>query len=152
MTKEKLNILALDQASNCGWYIDEQQHGVWDFTTRKDESSGMKMLRFKAKLKEVCELAKINLIVYERVAGQHKNSIIHASKMVAIIETYAEENGIEYRAYSASEIKTFATGKGNAGKPLMVKSCIEKYGFEPIDDNEADAAHLWHLTIRDLYQ
>ena len=150
--QEKIKILALDQASNCGFYVDEHIHGVWDFNTRKDESSGMKMLRFKAKLKETCELEKIKLIVYERVSGMHKASIIHGAKMVAMIESFAEENQIEYKAYSASEIKKFATGKGNANKEKMVQSCIEKYGFTPIDDNEADAAHIWHLATRDLYQ
>ena len=152
MGEQNIKILALDQASNCGWYADKDLHGVWDFNTRKDESSGMKMLRFKAKLSEVCKSLDIKLIVYERVAGMHKAAIIHGAKMVAMIETFCEDNNIEYRAYSAKEIKQFATGKGNANKEKMIESCKANYGFDPIDDNEADAAHIWHLAVRDLYQ
>lgn len=144
-----INVLAIDQASNCGW-ATKNAHGAWDFTTRKDESSGMKMLRFRSKLKEVVELENINLIVYERVAGQHANSIIHASKMVAIIETFCEEIGINYKAVSAGEVKKFATGKGNAGKPQMIEAARLKYGYTGNNDNEADALHIYHHTIADL--
>jgi len=144
-----INILAIDQASNCGWKT-KNAHGVWDFSTRKDESSGMKMLRFRAKLREVCNIEEINLIVYERVAGQHKNSIIHASKMVAIIETFCEENNIEYKAVSASEVKKFATGKGNCGKDKMIEAARLNYGYEGNNDNEADAILIYHHTLQDL--
>lgn len=139
-------ILALDQASNCGWCCGKDLYGVWDLNTRKDESSGMKMIRFRSKLKEVVTAEGINLIVYERVAGFHKNSIIHAAKMVAIIETFCEENQIAYVAFSATEIKKFATGKGNAKKEQMIIAAGSKYGYTGNDDNEADAIHLYHLT------
>ena len=147
--KPKINVLAIDQASNCGWKT-RNAHGVWDFNTRKDESSGMKMLRFRAKLTEVCQIESINLIVYERVAGQHANSIIHAAKMVAMIETFCEENNINYKAVSAGEVKRFATGKGNANKQAMIDSAREKHGYTGSDDNEADAILIYHHTINDL--
>lgn len=145
-----MNILAIDQASNCGWAISKEIYGTWDLTTRKDESIGMKLLRFRSKLKEICDTEHIELIVYERVAGQFKASIIHAAKLVAIIESYCEENGINYKAYSAKEIKLFATGKGKAGKPLMIQAAKEKYGYDGTDDNIADALHILHLAKRDL--
>jgi len=141
-----MKILAIDQASNCGWCVSETDYGTWDFNTRKDESSGMKWLRFRAKLKEMNDLLKIDLIAYERVAGHHKNSIIHSAKMVAIIESFCEENGIQYRAFSASEIKKFATGKGGAGKPAMIKAAKDKYGYDGNDDNTADAIHIYFLA------
>lgn len=143
-----MNILAIDQATVTGWCISNDIYGTWNFAIRKDESAGMKWLRFKAKLKEVHELQKLDLIVYERVAGQYKNALIHSAKMVAMIETFCEENGIEYRAYSAAEIKKFATGKGNANKDAMVKAARERLGYDGDDDNEADA--LWILNLAQL--
>lgn len=148
--KDKLNILAIDQASNCGW-CTKNAYGVWDFNTRKDESSGMKMIRFRAKLKEICELEDINLIVYERVAGQHSNSIIHAAKMVAIIETFCEENNIAYKAVSASEVKKFATGSGRASKQDMIEAAKKKYDYIGNNDNEADAIHIYFFVKSELY-
>lgn len=146
---KQINLLAIDQASNCGW-ATKNASGVWNFNTRKDESSGMKMLRFRAKLKEVCALEEINLIVYERVAGFHKQAIIHAAKMVAIIESFCEENNIQYKAVSATEVKRFATGKGNANKDAMIASARLKLGYQGNDDNEADALWIYQIIKDEL--
>jgi len=147
MAKEKKEvILAIDQASKCGWALGKDIYGLWDLTTRKDEDMGMKLIRFKNKLKEVCTTEGVTIIVYERVAGMHAASIIHAAKMVAIIETFCTENNIRYTAFSAQEVKKFATGKGNANKEAMVKAAQEKYGYPGTDDNVADALHIWHLA------
>jgi Holliday junction resolvasome RuvABC endonuclease subunit len=51
----------------------------------------------------------------------------------------------ELASYSATEIKKDATGKGNAGKPVMIAKAIE-LGYKPEDDNAADAIHLYLLT------
>lgn len=149
VAKDKIRILAIDQASNCGW-ATKHAHGVWDFNTRKDESSGMKMLRFRAKLREVCSLEDITLIVYERVAGFHKAAIIHAAKMVAIIESFCEENKIDYKAVSATEVKKLATGKGNANKDKMIEAATLKLGYTGKNDNEADALWIYQLVKQEL--
>lgn len=150
MKKSKtLKILAIDQASETGWCCGEDLYGCWNLTTRRDESVGSKLLRFKAKLREIIDLEKIELIVYERVAGRHTTAIIHASKMVAIIETLCEELGIQYTAYSAKEIKSFATGNGNANKDAMIKAAQEKYGYDGQNDNIADAIHIYQLAKQD---
>jgi Holliday junction resolvasome RuvABC endonuclease subunit len=152
MSKEKKVILAIDQASHCGWALSKDLYGVWDLTTKKDEDMGMKLIRFRNKLKEVCTSEGVEMIVYERVAGMHTASIIHAAKMVAIIETFCTENGINYTAFSAQEVKKFATGKGNANKDAMVKAAQEQYGYPGTDDNVADALHIWHLATKNFNQ
>lgn len=140
-----MKVLALDIASVTGWCLDNGIYGTWDFKTRKDESMGMKLIRFRAKLKEVHELEQIDIMVYERPAGRHANSIIHQSKLIGIMEKFCEENNIEYKAYSATEIKRFATGKGNAGKPAMIQAAKDRFGYDGNDDNEADAIHMREL-------
>lgn len=145
-----MNILSLDIASTTGWAVDTTTYGTWDFKTRKDESMGMKLIRFKAKLKEIHELTPLDVIIYERPAGKHANSIIHQSKLIAILEQFCEENKIQYRAYSASEIKKFATGKGNASKDDMIQAASSKYGYTGDDDNEADAIHMRELFRKEM--
>ena len=39
----------------------------------------------------------------------------------------------------------YATGKGSAGKPAMIKAAKDKLGYPGNDDNEADA--LWMLEL-----
>ncbi len=144
-----MNILSLDIATKTGWKT-RTASGVWDFTLKKSDSYGMRIVRFKAKVREMIDLEEIKIVSYERVAGLHKGAIIVASEMVGVLHDLCIEKGVEITAYSASEIKKFATGKGNANKAAMVQAAKEKYGYQGTSDDEADALHLYHLTDADL--
>lgn len=143
-------ILAIDPAENTGWAIANDVYGQWNFKLKRDENFGMKILRFKSKLKEVFELEKPDIIAFERPAGRNGAALISHSKFVGIIELFCTENDIPYKGYSASEIKKFGTGKGNAGKPLMVQHAKEKYGYQGDSHDEADALHLMNYCKHDL--
>lgn len=145
-----MKVLSLDIASTTGWALDTDTYGTWDFKTRKDESMGMKLIRFKAKLKEIHDLESLDIIIYERPAGRHASSVIHQAKLIAVLEKFCEENSIEYKAYSAKEIKSFATGNGNASKESMIKAAVSKYGYDGNDDNEADAIHMRELFRKEF--
>ena len=145
-----MKILSLDIASKTGWCIDMNLYGTWDFKTRKDESMGMKLIRFKAKLKEIYKLENFDIVAYERPAGRHAHAIIHQAKLIGIVEKFCEENNVEYKSYSASEIKKFATGKGNANKQQMIDAAKAKYDYLGDDDNEADAIHMLYLIKDEL--
>mgnify|MGYP000848415379 FL=1 len=142
------NILALDIATKTGWRT-KTSSGVWDLKPNRGESEGMRVVRFKSKVKELILLENINLVAYERPAGMHKSSIMVASEMVGVLKDLCIEMNVELSCYSASEIKKFATGKGNASKQLMIDDAIKK-GFNPKDDNEADAIHLYNLVVSDI--
>ncbi len=143
-----MKILALDIATKTGWKT-ETASGVWDLKPNRGESEGMRVVRFKSKVKELIDMEGITLIAYERPAGMHKASIMVASELVGVLKALCVEKKIQLACYSASEIKKFATGKGNAGKPEMVKAA-QDLGFSPKDDNEADAIHLYNLAFKDL--
>lgn len=144
------NILALDIATKTGWATKDAS-GVWDFKLKRGESEGMKVVRFKSKLREIIKLQEINIIAYERPAGLHASSIITASKFLGILEETAEELGINYSGYSATEIKKHATGKGNVKKDLMIAAAKLKFKhIEIIDDNHADALWLYHMVFNEL--
>ena len=143
-----MNILALDIATKTGWATTTSS-GVWDLKPNRGESSGMRVVRFKSKVKELLEIESIDLVVYERPAGQHKLSIMVASEMIGVLMDLCLERNINYASYSAGEIKKFATGKGNASKAMMVEKAKEKFG-EIIDDNHADALFLLDLATTKL--
>jgi len=143
-----LKILALDIATNTGWKTATSS-GTWCLKPNRGESEGMRVVRFKAKVREMIELESITLISYERPAGAHKSSIMVASEMIGVLKDLCIEKGVELACYSASEIKKFATGKGNSKKDAMLQAAIE-LGYNPKDDNEADAIHLYNLTTKDL--
>ena len=145
----RYKILALDVATNTGWSVGEA-HGTWDLRSKRDESVGMRLIRFRSKLEEVFKLCEINLVVFERVAGHHQNAVIVAAELVGVVKTFCEDNKIEYRAYSAGEIKRHATGKGNSNKAAMIAAAKEKLNYQGEDDNEVDAMWLHALATHDL--
>lgn len=145
-----MKILALDVATHCGW-CTETAHGTWDFSIKKDESSGMRLIRFKSKLKEVAQLEQIDLVTFESAAVYSKHPNFVQAEMHGLLKVFCEENRIQYRAFTPAEIKKHATGKGNSGKPLMVAAAKEKLGYTGADDNEADAMWIYDLT-RNLYK
>lgn len=143
-----MNILALDVATKTGW-ATASASGTWDFTLKRDESSGMRIIRFKSKLKEIVKLEDIDMVCFERTAGHHQAAVIVQAELHGVLKLFCEENEIPYRAFSASEIKKFATGKGNASKKLMMVACKARLKKMPKDDNEADALWVYHLAKKE---
>lgn len=143
-----MKILALDIATKTGW-CTETAYGTWDLKPNRGESEGMRVVRFKSKVREMIAMEGIEIVSYERVAGMHKSSIMVASEMVGVLKDLCIELGMELASYSATEIKKDATGKGNAGKPVMIERAVQ-LGYNPQDDNAADAIHLYLLTKKDL--
>jgi Holliday junction resolvasome RuvABC endonuclease subunit len=142
------NILALDIATNTGWKT-KTASGVWNLKPNRGDSEGMRVVRFKSKVRELISMEGITLISYERPAGMHKASIMVASEMVGVLKDLCIELNIDLACYSAPEIKKHATGKGNANKDAMIEAA-KQLGFNPKDDNEADAIHLYNLTLKDV--
>ena len=143
--RQVLKILALDIATHCGWAISHDIYGVWDLSPKRDEGGGMRLIRFRSKMMEVIQSEHINLIVFERPGGRHTGAVIVQSELQGQVKTVCEDLQLPYRGYSSQEIKKFATGKGNCGKPLMISMAQEKLNYTGSDDNEADA--LWLLEL-----
>ena len=143
-----LKILALDVATKTGW-CHEEESGTWDFNPKRDESKGMRLVKFKAKVYDVINGEDIDLVVFERTAGAHKNELIDQAELHGVLKELCERLNVDYKAYSAGEIKKFATGNGKATKHQMIQACIDNYNEDPCDDNEADAIHLYFLAKRD---
>jgi Holliday junction resolvasome RuvABC endonuclease subunit len=149
--KKQLRILAIDPAEKTGFATSSGLYGVWDFKLKRDEAGfGIKLMRFNNNIEEIVKKEKIEYIVYERPSGFHANAVISHSKFVGVIEKFGIENDIPTRGFSASEIKKFATGKGNANKKLMVQAAIKKLGYRGADDNVADAMWIRELAINEL--
>lgn len=142
-------ILSLDIASNTG-FCTATASGVWNLTPRKNESKGMRLIKFKASLREIVQSEQISLIVFEGAVTYSKFPNHVALELQGVLKLFCEEVGIEYKSYMPSEIKKFATGKGNANKEAMIKAANERFGYNVRDDNEADAVCLYRLAIEDL--
>ena len=146
-----MKILALDPATHCGWAHSLGASGEWDLSVRRDESGGMRLLRFTGKLVEVMRSPGVDLVVFE--AARHampkmQGTLVVQAEMQGVLKALCEERLIEYRGYSPSEIKKHATGKGNANKQAMQRAAMKRFG-KAVGDNEADALWLLDLATRD---
>lgn len=145
---KQMNILALDIASKCGWCTGTAS-GVWDLRPKRDESGGMRLIRLKSKVLEIIESEKINLVCFEMASGFHKNSLIVEAEMIGVLKSILVERNIDFRSYSTTAIKKFATNRGNAGKDLMVKAAREKLGYTGESDDEADAMWIYQMAAQE---
>lgn len=144
-----MNILALDLATNTG-FCTRSVSGVWDLTPRKNESKGMRLIKFKASLQDLCKVEVITLVVFEGAVtyGKFPNHV--GVELQGVLKLFCEENNIEYKSYMPTEIKKFATGRGNSDKKAMIAAAQQKFGITSADDNQADAVCLYYLAKQDL--
>jgi hypothetical protein len=140
-----LNILALDQATKCGWaayYREEVYFGVQDLTPKRGESAGMRYLRFGGWLHEMNDIiGGIKLIVHEQPHHRGGSAAQVAIGLVTKILEFSAKNGCEVLPVHGSRLKKWLTGKGNASKAEMIAE-IKKRGYAVKDDDEADAVAL----------
>lgn len=55
------------------------------------------------------------------------------------LERYRTEDDIPWLEVSPSQVKQFATGKGNANKEVVLQQVYKRWGVELTDNNQADA-------------
>ena len=68
---------------------------------------------------------------------------------LAEMQAVCEEESVPYTAFGVTEIKKFWTGKGSADKKAMINAAYKR-GFDPKDDNAADALAVWFLGVESL--
>jgi Holliday junction resolvasome RuvABC endonuclease subunit len=146
------SILALDLGSTTGWAVRNSRcrilHGTAEFRPTRFEGGGMRYLRFGKWLDQTLDVTGgIDAVYYEAVRRHIGTDASHAyGGFLATLSAWCEQHEIPYQGVAVGTIKRFATGKGNADKQAMIAAVRER-GFEPADDNEADAIAilLWAL-------
>ena len=142
-----MNILAIDPGTKCGFAHSCGLSGTWDLSVRKDESSGMRLIRLRGKLDEIKSSVGVDLLVFEAARNaKFANAVKVAGAIQGTMEVWSIDRCVDYKGYSPSEIKKHATGKGTADKSLMISTASLKWpGVVIVDDNHADA--LWLLDF-----
>ena len=145
-------ILALDLGTTTGWALTGRDGlisgGSESFKPQRFEGGGFRYLRFKCWLTEIKQCAEgIDLVCYEEVRRHAGVDAAHAyGGFMATLTAWCEHHQITYQGVPVVTIKKHATGKGNAGKAEMVAAAKAR-GFDPADDNHADALALLDWAI-----
>jgi len=138
-----MKILAIDPGTHCGYALSPFESGVWDLSPRRYEGGGMRFVKLRNYLIKACE--GVDMVVFEEVRGHKGTDAAHVyGGIVAIITEHCELKGIPYSGVPVGTIKKYATGKGNVNKEAMIKAAKERWpDIDLVDDNQADALHLW---------
>jgi len=145
-------IFALDLGTHTGWAVRDDigiiTSGTSHFTTGRFEGGGMRYLKFKHWLADLKQSSGgIDAIYFEEVRRHLGVDAAHAyGGFMAHLTAWAEHHNIPYQGIPVGTIKKHITGKGNAGKPDVIKA-VKAKGFNPADDNEADALALLDYII-----
>jgi ATP-dependent exoDNAse (exonuclease V) alpha subunit len=148
-----VKILALDLATKTGFAHSCGASGTWDFKVFPDESGGMRLLRFAAKLREIHATLGIDLIAWEAVTAAQGPRANHetvkvGTELQAIVKVFAEErDAVQCMSVNLATIKAHALGElavVDRNKDRMLASARQRWPDVTIeDDNQADA--LWLL-------
>ena len=147
------SILALDLGTHTGWALRHRDgtttSGSESFAPRRFEGGGMRYLRFKRWLTEVKHSADgIEAVHFEEVRRHAGVDAAHAyGGFLAHLTAWCEHHQIPYQGVPVGTIKKHATGRGNAGKAEVI-AAMRAQGFDPADDNEADALALLQWALR----
>lgn len=145
-------MLALDLGTTTGWALRAHDglitSGTVSFRPSRYDGGGMRYLRFTNWLTELDQLSgPIAAIWYEEVRRHLGTDSAHVyGGLMATLTAWAELRGVPYQGVPVGTVKKHATGSGNAGKQAMIAAARAR-GFNPTDDNEADALAILHWAL-----
>jgi hypothetical protein len=145
-------ILALDLATTTGWALRSPDgaivSGTVSFRPSRYDGGGVRYLRFRSWLDGMAaDAVKISAIYFEEIRRHLSTDSAHVhGGLLATLTAWCEQKSIAYQGVPVGTIKHHVTGKGNADKAAVIAAVRER-GFNPADDNEADAIAilLWAI-------
>jgi len=149
-------VLALDLGTKTGFALGSSfdvksvTSGTVDFKPKKFASFGRRAKDFAAWLDRINTMNDIGEVVFEEVRRHIGTDAAHIyGAFLAEVTAYCEDNAIPFKGEPVGTIKKHATGKGNTKKDGMI-AAARSWGFDPKDDNEADALALLRMRLEQL--
>lgn len=145
----KERILALDIATKCGYY-SLCGSGTWNFWPSRSRNQGHTYQAFYDTLTAFVKTNGIRQLVVEDLnVNAHFTDLRKLGQLHGVMLLVCEQYDLLPPLYvNVSVLKKWATGNGRATKDEMIAACVDRYRFQPVDDNEADAFLLFHYYCR----
>lgn len=146
------DILSLDIATHCGFH-SVHESGTWNFKESKSRNNNKGHKHFRDTLVAYVQKYNIKQIIAEDVrAGAARggfNATVVLSEFRGILKEVCDELDLPEPIFiNPTSLKAWATGDGHADKKKMIEFCIKRWGITPVDDNEADAIHIYYYFCR----
>ena len=119
--------------------------GTVSFSAHKKDY-GSVFYEYEKWLTGMLNSTKTDIIAIEGVNAGLKGSARYIiTGLDCITHKIAYDRGVKRVSVSPSQVKKWLTGKGNADKAMMVEE-VKKRGYNPTDDNQADAIAIMLLA------
>ncbi len=150
LTKEQ--VLGLDIATHTGYFCMAES-GTWDFTESMRRNNNKQHAAFRNTLIEFIQKYGIRQIVAEDVnVNRHFSDARKLSEFRGILLEICDTLDLPEPVFlNTAVIKKFATGDGHADKEKMMHYCRLRWKTNPVDDNEADATHIFFCYVKRLH-
>lgn len=147
-------ILTLDLATRTGWCCGAPDQAP-RYGTKVLPSTGEDIGRFAYAYNEwlldMITLEDPALVVFEAPVLTGKTSLTTARKLYGLAwhtEFACSMRQVRCAEHHLQSVKKFFAGSGNATKDDMI-AAARRLGFDPKDDNAADAIGLWCCTVHE---
>lgn len=139
----------MDIASQTGYYAVHES-GAWNFYESKARNDNKQHKAFRDTLIGFITRHGIRQVVAEDVnVNNHFIDMRKLSEFRGILLEVCDELSLPEPVFlNVMSIKKYATGNGRATKLDMINACVEKYGYRPRTDDEADAFWVFSAPIR----
>ena len=146
-------MLALDIETHTG-YHSVYEGGTWDFSECWKRNQNKQHKVFRDTIMNFIQKHDIKFIVAEDVnVTKRFVSMRVLSEFRGILLEICDTLGLPEPAFTnVTTLKKWATGDGKADKKKMIEFCKIRWNITPVDDNHADAIHLYkhHVITRNL--
>lgn len=142
-------ILSLDIAEHCGYY-STHGGGTWNFTQRKGKDAPDQFEVFLDTIEAFIKKHNIKQVVAEDVCvSTHFIAVRKLSEFRGALRALCVRLKLPKPIYiNVSTVKKWATGDGKADKKKMIEFCKKRWNIDPVDDNMADAVHIFKYYVR----
>lgn len=150
LTKDQ--VLGLDIATHCGYYSPHER-GTWNFEESMRRNNNKQHAAFRNTLIDYIQKYGIKKIVAEDVSfDNHFKDARKLSEFRGILFEVCDTLDLPEPSFiNPVTVKSWATGNGKAKKDDMVKFCKLRWKTDPVDDNEADATHIYMYYIHKFH-
>lgn len=142
-------ILSLDIAEHCGYY-STHGGGTWNFKQRTAKNAPCQFVEFYNTVEDYVKKHNIKLIVAEDVCvSKHFVAMRKLSEFRGVLVFLCAQLGLPMPVFvNVKTVKKWATGDGGADKEKMIEYCKKRWNIDPVDDNMADAVHIFKYYVR----
>lgn len=139
-------IVALDLSLTSTGVADWWEPDLITYSIKPRQTGARRLTDIRSEIMESAEAA--NLVLIEGYSYGSVNSQAHSlGELGGVVRVALYEDGIPYLVVSPSEIKKYATGKGNASKDAVLQQAVHRSGRTFGSNDEADAWWLLQMAL-----